>query len=151
MLPDIPRHYQRSDPWFWLFLAHPMDSQSHWDPGIRSLDVILTPYSLCHIPWAVPEKFFAVWQGALSCWRATVIGQRWCTYTSSHWVNSLLWKQLKRLPTWPWPPGPELGYWELFPKAESHITSEEDRNPKSGGHYVWMELLRHRTWRRRSE
>lgn len=68
-------------------------------------------------------------------------------HTALQTIKLLLWKQRKWLPTWPWPLGPELGSWEHYPKAESHITSEEDKTPKSGSHHVWMELNRDRKMR----
>lgn len=42
--------------------------------------------------------------------------------------------------TSPWPSGPLSDLWVHRPRAESRITSEEDKNPQFGGLHVWMDL-----------
>ena len=54
-------------------------TQEHWrrllvsGTAIGLLNRIGTPWAPCHDPRAVPERFFAAWQGSLSCWRGAAV------------------------------------------------------------------------------
>lgn len=54
-------------------ITGPLAASSGVCTAIGLLHRIGTPWAPCHDPRAVPERFFAAWQGSLSCWRGAAV------------------------------------------------------------------------------